>query len=315
MSRARTAALLLRRTLLVAALLGLVLGVGHQPPSPGGPAQRLHVVVAVDVTTSMAALDGDDEAAPRLAVAAQDVTRLVDALVGARISLVTFGQEASIRVPFTPDSAVLQRAAQNLTVESPQLGSGSRVDAALPLLTSQVEQAEQGVVPPVEVRTAVIYLGDGENTAAQQPASFADLGTATDAALVLGYGTADGAPMPLDPSSVLPVSRQPDDPGIDPTTLPTIPAPDGSGPGISRMDAARLQTIADELGADFAQRDSRTDLESLASDLEQEATAGRAPPPRPGRNVGWLWALAVLVLLLPEVTRWTRMLAETRRPT
>ncbi len=285
-----------RRLVLVGALVAAALGVGDVAAPEDRALPALEVVVAVDRTTSMTATD--DPAGSRLAAARADVLRLADALPTARFSVVAFGARAEVELPPTTDREALDDELAALSAEAPTTGVGSALARPVPLLGGLLRARPPGGTatgaPPgdEDVRQVLVVLTDGEDTAPGPAGSWAVLARGVDAALVLGYGTADGGRMPLPDGGLV----------TDPAT---------GAPALSRRDDAALARVADQLGGGFRPRtgsDADPTLDAAAERLRGAAYADLAPP-SPGRQVAWAWGLLVLLLALLELRLgWRRWL-------
>ena len=282
------------------AFVGLAVGLGNRE-APGVQAlPELDVLVALDRTTSMSALD--DPRGSRITGARRDLVALGEHLHRARFSLVTFGRAARIRLPATSDREAYADAVRSVQVEHPTAGTGTSVGRPVPLLADRVDRASEGLqrIP------VVVFVSDGENTSQERQSSFAELGRSVRAGVVLGYGSEKGGVMPLDRVDVGETPPPPDQ------VANVVTVGDTGEPARSRLDAANLQQIAKELGGTYVHSDGDADMARLAAGLEAAAYADLEPSV-PEREIRWLWALLLLLLALPELrTGWRRYL-EARR--
>lgn len=226
----------------------------------------------VDRTGSMAAEDYDD-GRPRLEGVRHDVVALVDAMPGARYSVIAFDSSATRQLPLTTDSRAVRTWAETLVQEITAYSGGTAVDRPLATLTTALEGAAER--NPENVRF-VFLLSDGENTdgdsssADGELASFAGLAPLVDGGAVLGYGTAEGGQMRSYDGTAN------TGPGTDAPWIPD-PTQPGSPPAVSRIDETALRRIADELGVRYVHRFEPTDVTSLVAgvDVEDIAADGR----------------------------------------
>ena len=300
MSRSLTLTVV-RRAVIVALLLAIATGwLNVDAPGPGRR-PVLDVVVAVDTTTSMSAQDHD--AGSRIAAVRDDLVALSEALPAARYTVVPFAAQADVALRSATDPVVLVEELEGLDVEAPTDGQGSRVDRALPLLA---DLTGNDVAEPVDaalvddLRRVLVFVSDGENTAAGEQDSFDALAEDLDAALVLGYGTTDGGRMPADAGSRVP--RAGAGLVIDPAT---------GAPALSRIDEDNLRRIAEETDGAYVHRTGTEEMADIAADLEQAAYASLEADAE--RQVTWLWALLLLGLLLLELrVAWRGLLEGVR---
>lgn len=277
------------------ALVGLALGPSVPTTTEGRGGVAVDVFFVVDRTGSMAAEDWAD-GAPRLDGVGHDITALVEALPGARYSILAWDSEATRQLPLTTDGRAVEAWTQTVQQEITAYSSGSTLDRPLDALRRALEGA--ATREPSHVRL-VFLASDGEQTDPGAPRSYADLAPLVDGGAVLGYGTADGAPMRSYDGSLLP---DPDAPYIVDDTAP--PGPDGEPPvAVSRIDEAALQAVAEQLGVPYVHRTDPTDVTGLVDglDLETIAADGRT------RDTTWTvvtWPLALVVVVLLAAEAW-----------
>jgi Mg-chelatase subunit ChlD len=195
------------------------------------PPAALDVLLVVDRTTSMGAMDYDGDQ-PRMTGVAHDVEELVRRLGPARYSVITSDNVARVAAPWTTDASAIVSLAQTVGWREESYGTGSDIAAAADL-TRDVLSAAADARP--DTARFVVYLGDGEQTADDAPGSFAAAGELADGALVLGYGTAEGGRMRQSPNVEELVTRN-------------------GEPQLSHIDEDALKTIAEQLGGAYEHR-------------------------------------------------------------
>jgi Ca-activated chloride channel homolog len=223
-----------RRTAMVALLLVAAL----RPALPGNDvrvdASAVDVFLVVDTTSSVMARDYAD-AKPRLEGVRSDIKGLVTQLAGARFSLITFDIDTTIRLPLTSDGAAVSAAADTLRPETTVWSRGSSVTLARDQLRTALERGRD--THPERARL-VFYLGDGEQTAAQDPRPFDMDSQLINGGAVLGYGTAAGGRMAI--TAAFETGDI-----IDPST---------GQPAISVIDEKQLSAIAGQLHVPYVHR-------------------------------------------------------------
>lgn len=289
------------RAALALALLGLVLGLGDREAVAPQATPELDVLVSVDRTTSMSALD--DPSGSRITAVRRDLVDLADQMGPARFSIVTFGESATLRLPFTSDRDSYRGEAASIQVERADDGAGSSVGLAVPLLEDLFDRSDQG---PVERLPVLVFVSDGENTSPERQASFRALAGRTVASVVLGYGTAEGGEMPVQRVGLDETPPPPSNPG------PVVTVAETGEVALSRLDGANLQLIADELDATYLPPSPTRSMAAVAAELAERAYAGLEPG-RPQRELRWLWALLVVLLVLPELRTGWRLWLRARR--
>ena len=283
---------------------------GQGPKASGG----LEVYVVVDTTSSMAAEDWGD-AQPRLDGVKADVENIVDALVGAQFSLVTFDSVAVQRVPLTTDSSAMISAVSVLRQEVTTYSRGSSIDVAVPRLQKLLSEA-QALAP--DQRRVLFYLGDGEQTAVVPPGPFAELAPYLDGGAVLGYGTQAGARMLEN------LGDRPTQFGDTATGAPTpTQAPleqsfiqdySGSDPvdAVSRIDEPALQSIADGLGVRYLHRTSGSSVQPALVGMEVGALTVEGGEPDSSVELYWVFVIPFGILVLLELFGVGTLVAELR---
>lgn len=294
------------RVLLVAACAVLALRPGIPDGASQAVATNVDVVIVLDNTASMLAedwsADGEagDEPARRIDGVRDDVRALIDAYPGARFALIAFDNSAQLRLPLTTDTSALVSSLEVMTPPRPDTATGSSIGVAAPVLAEALRNAAE-----TEGRARMVfYLGDGEQTADQQPESFAEGADLVDGGAVLGYGTADGGRM-----------KEPAAPGGEGDDY--LEDPSTGEPALSKIDEAALEKIADELGVEYERRSGGEDPELPAAPAETTTTAD-ADTPGARQELSWIVALVVAALLAIEVgvatSRVGRTLRFTREP-
>lgn len=281
----------LRRALLA----GLCLIVSLRPvigsAAALGATSDVDVLLLVDRTTSMSAEDHTG-GAPRIKGVGPDIATITEKYAGARFALVTFTSEAYQEVPFTTDTNAVNSLASTVSTESYLDSSGSSISAGLALSAKVLAGAAKD---KPDHRRILVYFGDGEQTAADAPQSFAPLKPLLSGGAVLGYGTDSGGRM-----------RAPYGTGYV----------SGSGPGdgLSVRDTANLKKIASDLGVPYADRTAgqAIDVPSRGGSFLGGGTVTG------GTELAWLFGLGILGLtaweLAEQATAWRRVRRFTPQP-
>jgi Ca-activated chloride channel family protein len=172
--------------LLLLALTGLVISLARPTNTERVPRERATVVLAIDVSNSMAA---EDVEPTRLAAAQEGALSFVDQLPKRlNLGLVAFDGSASVLVSPTTDRDTVREAIQEL-----QLGPGTAIGDAVATSLEAIRSVPGGGngQPPPPGR--IVLLSDGETTrglpneAAAQQAKTANVPVST-----IAYGTQDG---------------------------------------------------------------------------------------------------------------------------
>lgn len=253
-------------------------GSGHAEQPVG---DRLEVLLVVDETLSMSALDHAGVRS-RLEGVREDLTQITKALPDAHVALIGFGHDAKVDLASSDSRAAVQRAIQKVTREPMLAGTGTVMDRPLDLMRTVLAQAKK---QHPERSRVVVFLSDGENTKkGVRQRSFAPLAKYVDAGAVLGYGTSAGGRMPTG--------------GEPPWTF--VRDQSTGGVALSRIDEANLQKIAKQLGVEYAYRGGTGSLTAWAAALAQDGSSTAADG-NEDVELYWILALVLAGLALVEL--------------
>jgi Ca-activated chloride channel family protein len=291
------------------ALVLLVLVLALRPAIPGHPATAaaqggLEVYFLVDTTSSVAAEDYGPQHEPRLDGVKSDIDGIVHSLPGAQFALVTFDSFALERVPLTTDASAVQSAVASMTQEVTNYSSGTSIDAGLDLMKRVLTDAHKATPDRPRV---LFYLGDGEQTRATQPRSFAALKPLLTGGGVLGYGTQAGGRMTS--FNGYPAGE----PGaaaaptwiLDYSTNPPTDA-------VSHIDETALRTIAAQLGVPYNHRTAGDPVAPLVAGITVPTPSAAVRPEGAPTEFYWLFAVPIAALLVRETFVATAALTEIR---
>ncbi|MCK6211293.1 VWA domain-containing protein [Georgenia sp. EYE_87] len=296
----------LRRTGMVLATLAI--GLAPAVPTETETVEtNAEVFFVVDRTGSMAAEDYNGDQA-RLEGVRHDIVAVMEALPGARYSVIGFDSQATRQLPLTTDSRAVRSWAETLRQEITWYSAGSTIDRPAATLTQTLEAAAER--NPANVRL-VFFLSDGENTdgdnssATPQEGAYAHLDPLVDGGAVLGYGTAEGGRMRsydgTDASG----------PGTDAPWITDETQP-GAPPAVSRIDETNLRRLAEDLGVEYVHRIEPGPVDQLVAgiDVEELAADGRREIDT-FRDVYWPAAALLALLTAWEAfelaARWRRL--------
>lgn len=259
------------------------------------------VVIATDVTGSMAVKDGKYGSgangisrldAARLAI--QDITSLY---ANSSFAAVSFGKAGTLDVPLTPDTQAIDSWASSLKAEPTSDSAGSSLDASLDTLLTTVKDIHD---QHPDDRIILYLITDGEQTSPTTRRTFSSLRQYVNDSCVIGVGSADGGKIPVIDSAG---TQSADQYVTDPST---------GEPGISRMDADQIKSIADELSGSYLLLDEGKTLGE--SDIAAQSSKWRVTSTVKERTrttpVVWPLAIVLAALLAWEAGAW---LATSRR--
>jgi len=275
-------------TLRVAALVALA-GVLAGPVSLRQPASReaagLDLVLALDVSPSMRALDTSRQGEPRtrLELAREAVARFAArrAAEGDRVGLVLFGKTAFTRTPLTRDGALLGHALEQ--VEAGVAGDATALGDALALAVrralggAELAGGEGGSAAAPEAGTpagpdppggaparpgpgrVVVLLTDGRSNAGRVPVDLAAELARTAGVRVHTVGIGTGGRVPVEtPGQGLRYERH-------------------------DLDARALEHVAARTGGELFRARRSADLEAVYAAIDGLERVARELPPQPRR--------------------------------
>lgn len=288
----RTTALALRALALACLAVALAgpVGVHRAPPEPGS---GLDLVLAVDASGSMRALDArvGGEARTRLDLAREVVARFARerAAEGDRVALVVFGDSAFTQCPLTSDGALLAAALDR--IEAGIAGEATALGDALALSVKRVGgRPGPGAAPAASAGRVVVLLTDGRHNAGALSVETAGAIAAASAVRVhpVAIGSA-GAPVTMAPG---PGERSP---------RPRRERHD--------VDDAGLRALAEATGGRFFVARHSADLAAVYAEIDELERVDRPLPGRERRSgrpeplLAAAGALVLAELLLARVVR------------
>lgn len=322
-----------RRMLICLTVGAMALGPSMTVSTTSRAVNNTDVVMAVDVTGSMAVKDaayGSDEAMTRLQAAKKAVDDLTRTYADSSFAAVRFGASGTLDVPLTPDAEAIRNWAATLAPEAMSVSSGSSLDAPLDQLITTLK----------EIRSAhpddaiVLYLiTDGEQTSAQSRRTFSTLRHYLNDAFVVGVGSTEGGKIPLIEDGVSSGSSSGDsgdsssgsssgasgDSGSSGNSGDNgnngnasqqwVTDPDTGQPGVSKMDETTLKNLADEMGGSVVELSAKTTMTNgRSAEASKKWSVGVTAKQRTRVNpVVWPLAAVAAVLLAWEMGAYIAM--------
>ncbi len=173
--------------LMLLAMTGLVVSLARPAQDHRTPKERATIILAIDVSNSMAATDVNPS---RLAAAKDGALAFVNQLPAKlQLGLVSFSGISSVLVNPTTDRDTVRNAIANLQL-GPGTAIGDGIEASLTAISNSAKTQSGDTAPPP---ARIVLLSDGETTRGTPNA------TATSAAIAanvpistIAYGTQDG---------------------------------------------------------------------------------------------------------------------------
>lgn len=278
----------IRRTLLALLVAAMALTPSIVTETTSRAVNATDVVVAVDVTGSMAVSDahyGSSSTIPRIDAAKQAVNDLTTMYPNASFAAIRFGASGTLDVPLTPDTLAIRGWANTLAVESTALSTGSNLDAPLDQLLVTLKAVRES--HPDD--TVIVYLvTDGEQTSSGNRRTFSSLRQYLNDAFTLGVGSTQGGKIPV-------VSA---DAKANATDGPWVEDPSTGKPGISTMNPNNLRDIADEMNGRSVLMDTGHTAADAMSDKASKSWRTTETTKRRERVSPVIWPLAIVAALL-----------------
>lgn len=224
-------------------MAGLIIVMGMTPSIPQTTTTlvgALNVVIVVDRTTSMTAIDMPGEIS-RLDAARADLRTIASSLAGARFEVLTVSRTSRKELPWTTDAGAVIAYADALTPEIAYSAAGTSIDA--PGLHADLDARSASRKGG---RSVLVLLTDGEGT--QEDSSSPSYNArAYSGGLILSYGTRAGATM----RPYLGGGRYDTHPVVDPGT---------GAPAVTHADPDALARLAKRLNMACVNRGAGEDL-------------------------------------------------------
>lgn len=245
-------------------------------------ADALDIMLAMDISPSMLSKDFDPD---RLSVSKKVASDFVEKRPHDRLGLVAFSAEAFTQCPLTSDRKVVQTFIRELTVG--RLEDGTAIGMGLATAVNRLKDSPSR-------SKIVILLTDGENNAGYiSPLQAADIAQSLGVRVyTVGIGT-EGIVMS-------PAQRN----------------PDGSysfAPRQMMFDTELLEKIAEQTKGKFYRAYSERDLEGIYAEIDrlEKTKIEVSSIQRTKDYYEWLVSLAVILLLVEILGRWTILRAVT----
>lgn len=258
------------------------------------------VMVAVDVTGSMAVKDaeyGSSGTISRLDAAKRIVKGITSTYADSSFAALRFGASGTLDVPLTPDSIAIDGWADTLAVESTSTSAGSSLDTPLDQLMLSLKSIRDQHPDDIIV---LYVITDGEQTSDTARRSYSALRRYLDDSFTIGVGSDAGGKIPM-ASDGTATGQQSDGQWVtDPTT---------GKPGISKLDEATLESIADEMGGSYLHVDASHTIEQAVSAKASRQWRLTQTVKRRERTIPVIWPFAVALglLLAWEIGAWIAM--------
>ena len=250
--------------LLVAALAVMLLALSRPVATVADPRREGTVILAFDVSTSMAAKDVQPTRLDAAKAAAKGFVDKQPATV--KIGVVAFGGNGIIAQQPTTDKDQVLAAVNRLTPQGEtSLGRGILTSlsaiAGKPIVSNgDTENGSNGETPVGYYRgTAIVLLTDGENTSGPDPVNLADLASAAGVKIyTIGLGSAAGTVLQMNGFSIAT--------HLDEDSLKQISEVSG-GSYYNATDATSLSQVYDSVQLNWVSRSVPHEVTSLVGGM------------------------------------------------
>lgn len=208
--------------------------------------KNVEVLFAIDNTISMIAEDYNG-ANPRLEGVKEDCKFIIDNLIGAKFSIITFNNSAKILIPFTLDSNLAKDSIDIIEPIEELYARGTSLNTPIETIEDILKRASE---KNKDTKRLLFFISDGEITDESKLKSFSNIKKYINDGAVLGYGTKKGGNM-------LSINRYIDNREyiMDYSDLDYKKA-------VSKIDENNLNSIAKDLGISYIHMNNQRNLNS-----------------------------------------------------
>ncbi|MFT5858702.1 MAG: Ca-activated chloride channel family protein [Flavobacteriaceae bacterium] len=225
-----------------------------------GTSESLELVVALDISNSMNALDISTDFS-RLDVAKRAITQLINNLHGEKLGICLFANSAFVQLPVTNDYGAAKLFIDD--IESSMIKSqGTNIDAAL--------NVSMGMFSKQKTTKGIILITDGENHEADPTETLIKIREIQIQLSVLGIGTTKGGLVPKNPNRPE-MGYKTDARGktvlskLNTRFIRSIAKKGGGKASMSSSEFPNLSTLLTEIS-----QMKRTKIDTLEFDIKQE---------------------------------------------
>lgn len=215
---------------------------------------NVHVLFAIDDTISMLADDCNGK--QRLEAVKKDCAHIIEELDGARFSVLSFHNKATIVSPFTDNSEHIINCIDAMYPLEDLYARGTSLNTPKELMISTLKQLKDQ-----DGKVYLFFISDGEITdKTSSLEKFTELKDMIDGGAVLGYGTTKGGNMQYFSSYTGKIEIITDSYGK---------------PGVSRLDENNLKSIASDAGIEYIHMENSKDADNIINSIKSGATTSK----------------------------------------
>lgn len=286
-----------RRSSISVIICLMLLGPGIAVDSTTRAVSTTDIVVALDITGSMAVQDaqypGSDGAQTRITAARHVVNNLIDMYPDSNFAAVSFGNVATLDLPLTPDTYAMKSWIDTVVTEPTGVSQGTNQSQVIDALTTLLKDTRD---QHKEDKIILYYISDGEQTSDETRSTFSVLRDYLDDAVTVGVGSDNGGKVPALKQGLVAGETLPSD-------QTWVQDPDTGTDGVSKRDSTTLTTIADEMSGVYQSIDASNDVgyPKSGDDTGSYRMETIEKPTQVVNQIIWPLAILLAVLLLWEV--------------
>lgn len=254
---------------------------------------NLDVLFVIDNTISMIAEDYQGTNT-RFQGVEEDTKYIIEKLVGARFSVMTFNDRVNLITPYTRDLNITSEAIETINVASRLYAKGSTLNIVLEDMKKQLESSNK-----TDDRVSILFfISDGEITNEEKLKSFSSVQKYVQNGAVLGYGTNQGGKMKV---------KDYDDKYtyLEDYTSTSYPIPKA----ISRIDENNLKSIARDMGIDYIHMNDKSNIDEKIKEIEKlKQTKFENTSDNSYTDTYYIFAIPLLGMLVYEFINYKRKL-------
>ena len=286
----------LRQMIIVVLLFAINLRIMIESPNAKAQIRNLDldVIFVIDNTVSMIAEDYNGKT-PRMTAVKADCGHIIEKLIGAKFSIITFSNNSKVVIPFSQDTDLAKEAVETISIPNYYYASGSSLDLPLEDLMNELETSNKND----DRKRIVFYVSDGEIAGDNENIkSFKKCSKYVDDGAVLGYGSTEGGKMTVeDYDGNNTYLQYYDEESYERKTA------------VSKIDEKNLKKIADDLGVDYIKMDKQKNIDKKLESILKDAKKNVSESDRTLYNdIYYIFVIPLIIVLGWEYINYRRKL-------
>ena len=250
---------------------------------------NLNVLFVIDNTISMNALDYNGSS-KRLDGVKDDCKYIIDNLIGARFSVITFDNNSKIMIPFTYDSNITYDSIEIISPINELYAKGTSLNTPLDNMLKVLQNNDNS-----NRINVVFFISDGEITDNSKLKSFKKLSKYIDNGAVLGYGTIDGGYMKTN------YQYSENNDYIKDYSSSSFQN------AVSKIDENNLKKISSDLNIDYIHMDKHRNIYNKINRIKKLADSGLTKNNKSSYDdIYYIFIIPLLILLYYDFYRFRR---------